>query len=88
MTIDGIKFIVHTGMTKELHFDPKRNMNLLEVCWISKTSAEQHKGRAGRTCPGKCYHLYNEETHNAMRDRMLPELLGIQLSCVVLKLYE
>ncbi|XP_065904268.1 ATP-dependent RNA helicase DHX15 homolog [Dysidea avara] len=88
VTIDGVKFVVDTGMAKELHFDPKRNMNALEVCWISKTSAEQRKGRAGRTCPGKCFRLYSAETHTEMRDRMLPELLRVQLSHAVLKLYE
>ena len=88
VTIDGVKFVVDTGVAKELHFDPKRSMNTLEACWISKTSAEQRKGRAGRTCPGKCFRLYSAETHTAMRDRMLPELLRIQLSHAVLKLYE
>ena len=88
VTIDGVKFVVDTGMAKELHFDPKRNMNTLEVCWISKTSAEQRKGRAGRTCPGKCFRLYSIELYAAMRDRMLPELLRVQLSHVVLKIYE
>ena len=88
VTIDGVKFVIDTGMAKELHFDPKRNMNSLEVCRISKSSAEQRKGRAGRTSAGKCFRLYNEETYENMRDRMLPELLRVHLTLAVLKLYE
>ena len=88
VTIDGVKFVIDTGMAKEMHFDPKRNMNLLEVCRISKSSAEQRKGRAGRTSPGKCFRLYPKEIYDNMRDRMLPELLRVHLTLAVLKLYE
>ena len=88
VTIDGVKFVVDTGMAKELHFDPKRNMNSLEVCRISKSSAEQRKGRAGRTSAGKCFRLYSKEIYDNMRDRMFPELLRVHLTLAVLKLYE
>ena len=88
VTIDGVKFVIDTGMAKELHFDTKRNMNSLEVCRISKSSAEQRKGRAGRTSAGKCFRLYSEEIYEKMRDRMLPELLRVHLTLAVLKLYE
>ena len=88
VTIDGVKFVIDTGMAKELHFDPKRNMNSLEVCRISKSSAEQRKGRAGRTSAGKCFRLYSEKIYDNMRERMLPELLRVHLTLAVLKLYE
>lgn len=88
VTIDGVKFVIDTGMAKELRFDPKRNMNSLDVCRISKSSAEQRKGRAGRTSPGKCFRLYDQEVYDKMRDRMLPELLRTHLTLAVLKLYE
>ena len=63
VTIDGVKFVIDTSMAKEMHFDPKRNMNLLEVCRISKSSAEQRKGWAGRTSAGKCFCLYPKEIY-------------------------
>jgi len=88
VTIDGVKFVIDTGMAKELHFDPKKNMNSLEVCRISKSSAEQRKGRAGRTSAGKCFRLYSQEIYDQMRNRMLPELLRVHLTLAVLKLYE
>lgn len=88
VTIPGMKYIVDSGVAKELCFDAKKNMNSLEVRPISKSSAEQRKGRAGRTSAGKCYRLYSEETYNGMSERMLPEILRVALAGTVLKLYE
>ena len=88
VTIPGVKYVVDTGLAKELCFDPKRNMNSLEVRIISKSSAEQRKGRAGRTSAGKCFRLYSEELYEGMPKKMLPEILRVALSSAVLKLYE
>ena len=88
VTISGVKYIVDTGLAKELCFDPKRSMNSLEVRLISKSSAEQRKGRAGRTSAGKCFRLYSKEVYQGMPERMLPEILRVHLSHAVLKLYE
>lgn len=88
VTIPGIKYIVDTGLVKEMHFDPKRNMNSLDVCLISKSSAEQRKGRAGRVSPGRCYRLYTEDQYAAMRARTPPDILRMHLIHAVLKLYE
>ena len=88
LTIPGIKYIVDSGVAKELCFDPKRNMNSLEICTISKSSAEQRKGRAGRISAGKCYRLYTQEIYDKMLDRGLPEILRVHLTHAVLKLFE
>ena len=88
VTIPGVKCIIDTGLAKELCFDPKKNMNSLEVCMISKSSAEQRKGRAGRTSSGKCFRLYSEDTYKRMTNRSLPEILRVTLASTVLKLYE
>ena len=88
VTIPGIKYIVDSGLAKELSFDSKKNMNSLEVRMISKSSADQRKGRAGRTSEGKCYRLYSEDTYNDMPQRTLPEILRTTLSGTVLKLHE
>ena len=88
VTIPGVKYIVDTGLAKELCFDSKRNMNSLEVRVISQSSAEQRKGRAGRTSAGKCYRLYSEEEYQAMQPQMLPEILRVHLAHACLKLYE
>ena len=88
VTIPGVKCIIDTGLAKELCFDPKKNMNSLEVRLISKSSAEQRKGRAGRTSAGKCYRLYSEDLYNGMSKKSLPEILRVTLASTVLKLYE
>lgn len=88
ITISGIKYIVDTGLAKELRFDPQRNMNSLEVQLISKSSAEQRKGRAGRTSAGKCYRLYTETIQGSMPSRTLPEILRMHLAHAALKLFE
>ena len=48
----------------------------------------QNRGRAGRTFPGKCFHLYSKDIYEGMRGRILPEILRVELSHVVLKLYQ
>ena len=88
VTIPGVKYIVDSGLAKEMKFDAKKNMNSLEVSMISKSSAEQRKGRAGRTSAGKCYRMYSEELYSTMQDMMVPEMLRVTLSHTVLKLYE
>ena len=88
LTIPGIKYIVDSGVAKELCFDPKRNMNSLEIRTISKSSAEQRKGRAGRISAGKCYRLYTQEIYDGMLNAGLPEILRVHLTHAVLKLFE
>ena len=88
ITIPGIRYVVDTGMVKEMKFDPKRNKSSLEVTTINKSSAEQRKGRAGRTQAGKCYRLYSEEEYAAMEEGSRPEILRVHLGQAVLKLME
>ena len=89
ITIPGVKYVVDTGLAKEMQFDCRKNMDSLEVRMISKSSAEQRKGRAGRVSSGKCYRLYSSDDYTSnMPERTKPEILRIQLSQVVLKLFE
>ena len=88
VTILGVNYIVDTGLAKELTFNPKKNMNSLEVRPISKSSAEQRKGRAGRTSEGKCYRLYSVEVYATMTERTAPEILRVHLTHAALKLFQ
>ena len=88
VTIPGIKYVIDTGLSKELCYDPQKNMNSLEIRPISKSSANQRKGRAGRTAPGDCYRLYSQSDYDTMRDDSVPEILRITLAFAVIKLYE
>ncbi|KAJ7373082.1 hypothetical protein OS493_014229 [Desmophyllum pertusum] len=88
ITIPGIRYVVDTGMVKEMKFEPKRSKSSLELTTINKSSAEQRKGRAGRTQAGKCFRLYSEEEYASMEDQSKPEILRVHLGQAVLKLMD
>lgn len=75
LTIENIVFVIDSGFCKEKNFDPKTSLETLMVCPISKTSAEQWTGWAGRLMPGKCFRLYTEWSFdNQLEDFTLPEI--------------
>lgn len=88
LTIDGIRYVVDTGLSKEMCYDPRKNLNALRLSLISQSSANQRKGRAGRTAPGKCYRLFSENIFEGMQKVSLPEILRIHLGHALLKLAE
>lgn len=88
ITIPGIKYVVDTGVAKEMMFDPKRNISSLCVTTVTKSSADQRKGRAGRTDTGKCYRLYSSTTYEEMSSNSKPEILRVHLGHAMLKLME
>ncbi|KAF9619466.1 hypothetical protein IFM89_007041 [Coptis chinensis] len=70
LTIDGITYVVDAGFCKMKSYDPRTGMQSLLVTPISKASATQRLGQAGRTGPGKCYHLYTAHTyHNELEEK-------------------
>lgn len=58
VTIDDCVFVIDSGKMKEKRFDANRNMESLDMVWVTKANALQRKGRAGRVMPGVCIHLY------------------------------
>ena len=70
LTIDGIYYVVDPGFAKIKVYNPKLGMDNLVVAPISKASAKQRCGRAGRTGPGKCYRLYTEQAYNNGKVRL------------------
>ncbi|KAK9749633.1 hypothetical protein RND81_02G139900 [Saponaria officinalis] len=86
LTIPGVKFVVDSGMMKESRFEPGSGMNVLKVCWVSKSSAIQRAGRAGRTDKGCCYRLYSEEDFYLMSAQQEPEIRRVHLGVAVLKI--
>ena len=69
VTIDGIRFVVDSGAVKEMSFDPHSRLEALLPCWVSRASAEQRKGRAGRTGPGTCFRLYAQAELLSLREQ-------------------
>ncbi|OMO73041.1 hypothetical protein COLO4_27299 [Corchorus olitorius] len=86
LTIPGIKYVIDSGMVKESKFEPGTGMNVLKVCWISKSSANQRAGRAGRTEPGRCYRLYSESDFESMHSNQEPEIRRVHLGVAVLRI--
>ncbi|XP_044285668.1 probable ATP-dependent RNA helicase DHX34 isoform X2 [Varanus komodoensis] len=86
VTIDGVRFVVDSGKVKELSYDPKAKLQRLQEFWISRASAEQRKGRAGRTGPGVCYRLYAESDYDAFAPYPVPEIQRVALDTLVLQM--
>ncbi|XP_033747970.1 ATP-dependent RNA helicase DEAH12, chloroplastic-like [Pecten maximus] len=88
VTIPGIRYVIDTGLAKEMSYDPKRKMNTLAVTTVAQSSANQRKGRAGRLGPGVCFRLYTEDEYDTMKANMVPEILRVNLGQAMLKLME
>lgn len=87
LTIDGIVYVVDSGLSKQKIYNPRMRVESLAVAPISKASAKQRAGRAGRTRPGKCYRLYTEETYRTeLEETAHPEILRSNITSVVLTL--
>jgi ATP-dependent helicase HrpB len=86
ITIDGIRTVIDSGLARIAHYDPHRGIDTLMVERISRASADQRTGRAGRTAPGTCYRLWTLQEHTARRPQELPEILRHDLAEVVLTL--
>jgi ATP-dependent RNA helicase DHX36 len=86
ITINDIVFVVDCGKAKETTYDALNNTPCLLPSWISKASARQRRGRAGRVQPGECYHLYPRCVYDAFADYQLPELLRTPLNSLCLQI--
>lgn len=87
LTIDGVVFVIDPGFAKQKVYNPRIRVESLLVCPISKASAMQRAGRAGRTKPGKCFRLYTEKAYKTeMQEQTYPEILRSNLGTVVLQL--
>ncbi|NXC22998.1 DHX34 helicase, partial [Corythaeola cristata] len=86
VTIDGVRFVLDSGKVKEMSYDPQGKLQRLQEFWISRASAEQRKGRAGRTGPGVCYRLYAESDYDAFSPYPVPEIQRVALDSLVLQL--
>ncbi|KAA1117711.1 DEAH-box ATP-dependent RNA helicase prp43 [Puccinia graminis f. sp. tritici] len=87
LTIDGIVYVIDPGFSKQKIYNPRIRVESLLVSPISKASAQQRAGRAGRTRPGKCFRLYTESSFvKELEDQTYPEILRSNLASVVLEL--
>ncbi len=84
ITIDGVVYVIDSGMVKETHFHPESGIQSLDEVRHSQAGCNQRAGRAGRTRPGVCYRLYTEESFKSRPKYTEPELHRMSLAGVVL----
>ncbi|KAL7376832.1 hypothetical protein ABVT39_016645 [Epinephelus coioides] len=88
ITINDVVFVIDSGKVKEKSFDTLSRVSMLKRVWISKASALQRKGRAGRCQSGICFHLFSRLRFNNMQEFQVPQLLRMPLQelCLQTKL--
>lgn len=84
LTIEGVKIVVDAGFERTSKFDPKSGLSRLELVKITKDSADQRAGRAGRLTPGVCYRMWSLATHERLGDHRVPEIMEVDLTSLVL----
>jgi ATP-dependent helicase HrpB len=88
LTIEGVRVVVDSGLARRARFDPSTGMSGLETVRISRASADQRRGRAGRLGPGVCYRLWSQAEHASLPAQTAPEILEADLAPVALDLAE
>jgi pre-mRNA-splicing factor ATP-dependent RNA helicase DHX15/PRP43 len=87
LTIDSIVYVIDSGFFEQKLYNPRIRVESLLISPISKASAQQRAGRAGRTCPGKCFRLYTQKDFmTELEEQTPPEILTSNLANTVLEL--
>lgn len=86
LTVAGVTTVIDSGLARVARLDARHGMNTLRVTTISRASADQRAGRAGRTAPGRCLRLWTRGEHAGLRAQETPEVLRLDLSRTVLEL--
>jgi ATP-dependent helicase HrpB len=86
LTIEGVRVVVDAGLSRVPRYSPRSGMTRLATVRVSRASAEQRRGRAGRLSPGVCYRLWSPQEEAAMAARSTPEILEADLAPLALEL--
>jgi len=86
LTIDGVRVVIDAGLARVPRFDPGSGMTRLDTQRISRASATQRAGRAGRLEPGVCYRLWSESQHDQLAAHGSAEILQADLAGLALQL--
>src|SRR4051794_5193781 len=86
LTIEGVRIVVDSGLARVPHYEPDVGLTRLETVRVSRASADQRRGRAGRTEPGICLRLWDEPQTASFEGSNRPEMLAADLSALVLDL--
>jgi len=86
LTIEGVRIVVDSGMSRVPRYEPDIGLTRLETIRASRAAVDQRRGRAGRTEPGVCYRLWDEPQTASLEAYTRPEILSADLSSLVLDL--
>ena len=86
LTIEGVRIVVDSGVARVPRYEPDIGLTRLETVRASRAAVDQRRGRAGRTEPGVCYRLWDEPQTASLAAYTQPEILGADLSSLVLDL--
>ena len=86
LTIEGVRVVIDGGLSRVPRFEPSSGLTRLATVRVSRSSAEQRRGRAGRTQPGVCYRLWDEEQTRGLVPHQRPEILEADLTAFALDL--
>lgn len=86
LTIEGVRVVIDGGLSRVPRFEPASGLTRLATVRVSRSSAEQRRGRAGRVEPGVCYRLWDEEQTRGLVPHQRPEILEADLTAFALDL--
>jgi len=86
LTIEGVRVVVDSGWSRQPRFSPRTGMTRLETVRVSRASADQRRGRAGRLGPGVCYRLWPEHENSHLLANTPPEIMSADLAPLALEL--
>ncbi len=86
LTIEGVRVVIDSGLARVPKFSPASGMTRLTTVRVSRASADQRRGRAGRTAPGVCYRLWASQEDHHLLPRTTPEILEADLAPLALEL--
>jgi ATP-dependent helicase HrpB len=86
LTIEGVRVVIDSGYTRAPRFDPATGMSALQTIRVSRASADQRRGRAGRLGPGVCYRLWTEPAERGLIPQTPPEIVDADLAPLALEL--
>lgn len=86
LTVAGIRVVIDSGLSRLPRFDARAGLTRLETVRVSRASADQRRGRAGRVAPGTCYRVWDQHEDAALVPRTRPEMLDADLSSLALEL--
>ncbi len=86
LTIEGVRVVIDSGLSRLPRFDARAGLTRLDTIRVSRASADQRRGRAGRVAPGVCYRLWDAAEDHGLVPRTRPEILDADLSSLALEL--